>query len=119
MNILLGFDIGGTKLGIGLGTEDGKLLGTARRDNRNTDPAEVLPWMAAEATRLVKEAGASLKDVAAFGISAPFPAGWTVTKSGYDPMVDKNSETVCQFSARATEIAATSSCRLGIAGSAG
>ena len=74
MTILLGFDIGGTKLGIGLGTDSGELLGTARRDNRNTDPAEVLPWMASEARRLVREAGLQMSDVAAFGISAPFPA---------------------------------------------
>ncbi len=74
MTILLGFDIGGTKLGIGLGTEKGELLGCSRRDNRNTDPAEVLPWMVSESRRLVGEAGLNMTDVAAFGISAPFPA---------------------------------------------
>ena len=74
MAILLGFDIGGTKLGIGLGTDDGVLLGFSRRDNRDTDPAEVLPWMAAEARKLVAAAGIAMRDVAAFGISAPFPA---------------------------------------------
>ena len=74
MAILLGFDIGGTKLGIGLGDNSGKLLGTCRRDNRDTDPAEVLPWMVNEAKRLVSEAGLKISDVAAFGISAPFPA---------------------------------------------
>ena len=74
MALLLGFDIGGTKIGIGLGDSSGKLLGTCRRDNRNTDPAEVLPWMVNEAKRLVKEAGVTMNDVAAFGISAPFPA---------------------------------------------
>ena len=74
MALLLGFDIGGTKIGIGLGDSTGKLLGTTRRDNRNTDPAEVLPWMVKEAKRLVSEAGLTLEDVDAFGISAPFPA---------------------------------------------
>ena len=74
MSLLLGFDIGGTKIGIGLGDHTGKLYGTSRRDNRNTDPAEVLPWMANEAKRLVEEAGMKLSDIAAFGISAPFPA---------------------------------------------
>lgn len=74
MAILLGFDIGGTKLGIGLGDSDGKLLGTSRRDNRNTDPAEVLPWMVAESKRLVAEAGLTMDKIDAFGISAPFPA---------------------------------------------
>ena len=56
MALLLGFDIGGTKIGIGLGDQTGKLYGTCRRDNRNTDPAEVLPWMVSEAQRLVSEA---------------------------------------------------------------
>lgn len=74
MAVLLGFDIGGTKLGIGLGTEKGEILGSARRDNRNTDPNEILPWMVSESRRLVSEAGLKLSDVAAFGISAPFPA---------------------------------------------
>ena len=74
MAVLLGFDIGGTKIGIGLGDDTGRLLGSARRDNRNTDPAEVLPYLAAEARRLVKEAGLTMPQVAAFGISAPFPA---------------------------------------------
>ncbi len=74
MAILLGFDIGGTKIGIGLGTDKGEILGKARRDNRDTDPAEVLPWMVETARSLVKDAGFSISDVAAFGISAPFPA---------------------------------------------
>lgn len=74
MAVLLGFDIGGTKLGIGLGDSTGKLLGSSRRDNRNTDPAKILPWMVAESKRLAAEAGLKMSDVAAFGISAPFPA---------------------------------------------
>lgn len=74
MALLLGFDIGGTKIGIGLGDQTGKLYGTCRRDNRNTDPAEVLPWMVSEAKRLVSEAGLTMDKVDAFGISAPFPA---------------------------------------------
>ena len=72
--IMLGFDIGGTKIGIGLGDHNGNLLATSRRDNRDTDPAEVLPWMANEARKLVAQAGLQMSDVASFGISAPFPA---------------------------------------------
>ena len=34
--LVLGFDIGGTKIGIGLGTGDGKLLGKGRIENVNT-----------------------------------------------------------------------------------
>ena len=74
MTTVIGFDIGGTKIGIGLGDHNGNLLATSRRDNRDTDPAEVLPWMANEARKLVAQAGLQMSDVASFGISAPFPA---------------------------------------------
>ena len=74
MKLLLGIDIGGTKIGIGLGDETGRLLGSSYKDNRDTDPAEVLPWIVSEAGRLAADAGITVKDIAAFGISAPFPA---------------------------------------------
>ena len=74
MNNVIGFDIGGTKIGIGLGDESGHLLGSSYKDNRDTDPAEVLPWIVSEANRLAASAGITVKDIAAFGISAPFPA---------------------------------------------
>ena len=51
--ILLGFDVGGTKLGIGLGTASGRILGEYRMPNVNTRPEEVLPHIAAEARRMV------------------------------------------------------------------
>ena len=78
MAILLGFDIGGTKLGIGLGDSDGKLLGTSRRDNRNTDPAEVLPWMVAESKRLIAEAGLTMDKIklSCFHARSGFPIGY-------------------------------------------
>lgn len=72
--ILLGFDVGGTKLGIGLGTESGKILGEYRMPNVNTKPGDVLPHIADEARRLVRENNLQMSDVASFGISAPFPA---------------------------------------------
>ena len=74
MKLLLGIDIGGTKIGLGLGDETGKLYGSSYKDNRDTDPAEVLPWIVSEAERLASTAGVGIKDIAAFGISAPFPA---------------------------------------------
>ena len=74
MKYLLGIDIGGTKIGIGLGNESGKIYGSCYRDNRDTDPAEVLPWIVRESNRLAAEAGIKVSDIAAFGISAPFPA---------------------------------------------
>ena len=72
--LLLGFDIGGTKIGIGLGDENGKLLGRRRIDNIDTDPDVILPRMLDDARELAAEAGKSVSDIAAFGISAPFPA---------------------------------------------
>ncbi|MBQ9503241.1 MAG: ROK family protein [Lentisphaeria bacterium] len=72
--VLLGFDVGGTKLGIGLGTSSGRILDGWRMANVNTRPEEVLPRIAAEARRMVEKQGLRMEDVAAFGISAPFPA---------------------------------------------
>ena len=72
--LLLGFDIGGTKIGIGLGDENGKLLGQRRIPNIDTDPGEILPQMLRDARELAAEAGVKVADIAAFGISAPFPA---------------------------------------------
>ena len=72
--LLLGFDIGGTKIGIGLGDENGKLLGQRRIANIDTDPGEILPRMLGDARELAAEAGVKVSDIAAFGISAPFPA---------------------------------------------
>ena len=72
--ILLGFDVGGTKIGVGLGTASGRILGGFRMSNVNTKPEDVLPVIADEAVRLVRENNLKMSDVAAFGISAPFPA---------------------------------------------
>ena len=71
---LLGFDIGGTKIGIGLGTVDGKIIGSDRVGNVNTDPNEVLPKLADIARKLMQDAGITSSDVLAFGISTPSPA---------------------------------------------
>ena len=71
---LLGFDIGGTKIGIGLGTVDGKIIGSDRVDNVNTDPNDVLPKLADIARKLMQNAGISSSDVLTFGISTPSPA---------------------------------------------
>ena len=72
--VLLGFDVGGTKIGIGLGTESGKILGSARIPNVDTYPEDILPLMVSESKRLVQEAGLEIGQVSAFGISVPFPA---------------------------------------------
>ena len=40
---VIGYDVGGTKLGIGLASTDGKLLGSAMLPNKDTYPEDVLP----------------------------------------------------------------------------
>ena len=43
---ILGYDIGGTKIGIGLATASGQLLGKKRVENKDTDPDVILPLLA-------------------------------------------------------------------------
>ncbi len=71
---VLGFDVGGTKIGVGFGSDDGVLLGKGRIENVDTYPADILPQMVETARRLVRDAGFEMKQVSAFGVSAPFPA---------------------------------------------
>lgn len=74
VKFVLGFDIGGTKIGIGLGSSLGNILGKARIENVDSYPEVVLPQMVEESKKLVAQAGLKLSEIAAFGISAPFPA---------------------------------------------
>ncbi len=71
---LLGYDIGGTKIAVSFGTSAGRIYGSDRIENKNTRPEEILPVMAEIGRRLVAEAGLSMADVAAFGVSSPSPA---------------------------------------------
>lgn len=71
---LLGIDVGGTKIGIGLGDSTGKIIAQNRIDNRNTRPEDILPLLAADARRFMAEAKLKPADIAAFGISSPSPA---------------------------------------------
>ncbi len=73
-NIVLGFDIGGTKIGVGPVYENGKILGGRRIENRDTRPEDILPQLVTAAKEIVKENGLMLKEVVGFGISAPGPA---------------------------------------------
>ena len=74
--LLIGFDIGGTKLAISLGFASGEILGQARIENVDSYPEKVIPEMIAEAKRLVSKAGRTMADVAAFGISSPGSADY-------------------------------------------
>jgi glucokinase len=72
--ILLGIDIGGTKLALALGDETGKILRRVRRPTDSSGrPEEDLARVAEDARRLLSEAGVARDEVAAIGISAPGP----------------------------------------------
>ncbi len=71
---VLGYDIGGTKLGIGLVCSNGKLLGQDRIENKNTIPEDILPKMVDAGLKLIAENGLTKDDIRAIGISAPSPA---------------------------------------------
>ena len=72
MNIL-GFDIGGTKVAVCLGTDDGKLLGSERIDNRDRAPEDTIADMIQAGKNLIEKAGLKTSDIAAAGIGAPAP----------------------------------------------
>lgn len=71
---LLGIDIGGTKIGIGLGDSAGRILIQNRIDNRDTRPEDILPRLVSEAKRFMDVTGVKPSDIAMFGISSPSPA---------------------------------------------
>ena len=71
---VVGYDIGGTKLGVGLSTVEGELIGSERIPNKDTRPEDVLPEMIAVTDRLLAAAKLTRRDLDCFGISAPFPA---------------------------------------------
>lgn len=74
---VLGYDIGGTKIAICLADSSGRILAKERIEGGTRQPyGEVLPRLVATGARLVNEAGLSMKQVRACGISAPGPIDW-------------------------------------------
>jgi glucokinase len=71
---VLGYDIGGTKIGVGLVRNDGKLLGRDRIENKDTKPEDILPEMVKKGRGLIDANGLTKENVPAIGISAPCPA---------------------------------------------
>ena len=74
MTLLLGIDVGGTKVALSLGDVEGGI--TARRrllTPATGDARRDLEQIAAQAREVVEEGGASLADVAAIGVSLPGP----------------------------------------------
>lgn len=70
----LGFDIGGTKIGFGIVSENGKLIDGGRLDNQNTDPEEILPYLADQTKKMIANNNIKYENIPSFGISAPGPA---------------------------------------------
>jgi glucokinase len=72
--LLLGIDIGGTKIGFSLGDETGKIYRRLRRATQPSGSAETdLRRLAEEARRLVGASGARSEQLAAVGVSVPGP----------------------------------------------
>jgi glucokinase len=70
---LLGFDIGGTKAAVCLGTASGRMLGARRIPTGPRDPQQVVPEMIAAGRALLAEADGNVGDLRAVGIGAPGP----------------------------------------------
>ena len=72
--LLLGIDIGGTKIGFSLGDETGKIQRRLRRATQPSGSAETdLRRLAEEARRLIGAAGARPGELAAVGAAVPGP----------------------------------------------
>ncbi|MFZ2038957.1 MAG: ROK family protein [Minisyncoccia bacterium] len=73
MKVYLGFDVGGTKIAISLGTAHGELIGSSRVTSKDRSPNEVLPEIVAAGKKLISDHGYSGLDLQAIGIGAPAP----------------------------------------------
>ena len=72
--LLLGIDIGGTKIGFSVGDETGKIHRRLRRTTQLSGSAETdLRRVAAEARHLIGAAGARPEELAAVGAAVPGP----------------------------------------------
>jgi glucokinase len=74
MGVLVGIDVGGTKIACAVGDASGRLLATVRRPTRPSgDGAADLAELAGSLRDLVAEAGCEPADVDAIGVSLPGP----------------------------------------------
>ena len=74
MGLLLGIDVGGTKVAFAIGDPAGNLLASQRRPTSPSGRgATDVAAMIEDLRRLVREAGVSLRDVDAIGVSVPSP----------------------------------------------
>ena len=70
---ILGFDIGGSKIALCLGTDKGDILGSKRIVSKYRNPDDVLPEMISEGMQLLTNAGITAGELTAIGIGAPAP----------------------------------------------
>ena len=74
MGLLLGIDVGGTKVAFAIGDPAGNLLASQRRPTAPSGRGAIdIAAMIEDLRRLVRETGASLRDVDAIGVSVPSP----------------------------------------------
>jgi len=74
VGVLLGIDVGGTKVAFAIGAADGTLQASERRPTAPSGRgATDVAAMIEDLRRLVREAGVSLHDVDAIGVSVPSP----------------------------------------------
>ncbi len=74
ISLLLGVDVGGTKIALALGDETGNLVARMRRPTEPSGrPEDDLARIADDARRLLAEAGVATSEVSALGLSVPGP----------------------------------------------
>lgn len=73
---VLGIDIGGTKIAACLAMSDGTLISSARVDNRDRDPNDVLPELVAAGKKLLQDQNMDPATLRAIGIGSPSPMDW-------------------------------------------
>jgi glucokinase len=70
----LGIDIGGTKIALSVGSEDGRILASERlHGGTREEYRQLLPRMLERVNALIAEAGLERGDIVACGVSAPGP----------------------------------------------
>jgi glucokinase len=87
--LLVGIDIGGTKIAVSAGDLAGRVTAHTRRPTAGSgDPRQDVAAIADDVRRVVAESGRQLADVAAIGVSAPGPLDATGTRVVAPPNLD-------------------------------
>jgi len=80
-DLLVGIDIGGTKIATSVGDLSGRVIARTRRETPGSgDPRSDVRAIAGDVRRVLEEAGGSPADVACVGVSAPGPLDATGTR---------------------------------------